>query len=126
MQGQRCLGRGDGPEHVAVIGQGMHPGHGDLPHCQQILGVLGPQGGCTALQSEERGRWAHPMVGDLQGIPSLVLRSSTEGKAQGVAGIKGGSSDPPLKKKSTSFLVQTQPLGTQRERKGRGEKEPIC
>lgn len=59
VEGEGGFGWHHWPEHVAVIGQGMHSGNGDLADSQQVLRVLGPQRGCAALQSKETGRGGH-------------------------------------------------------------------
>lgn len=55
VEGERGFRWHHRPEHVAVVGQRMHPRHGDLADRQQVLSVLRPQGGCAALQSKETG-----------------------------------------------------------------------
>lgn len=64
VEGEGGFGWHDGPEHVAVVGQGVHAGHGDLAHRQEVLRVLWPQTGRANLQSKETGKGVTQHLGE--------------------------------------------------------------
>lgn len=72
MEGERGFRWHHRPEHVAVVGQRVHPRNRDLANRQQVLSVLWPQGGGAALQSKDTGS-VSVSGGNLQRSPSRLL-----------------------------------------------------
>lgn len=93
VEGEGGFGWHDGPEHVAVVGQGVHAGHGDLAHRQEVLRVLWPQTGRANLQSKETGKGVTQRLGEYT-VVSFTSVFCFKTRADVPLGILQGVSSP--------------------------------